>query len=202
MSDTYAFAIEGLDDLAKFQDLPEKIELAAQRAINKTVVSTRKDSADRIRLQVNFAAQYLTGPDGRLPITKFAKPGALEAVITGRHRPTSLARFTTGSVNKKTGVQVEVKPGRVRFMRRAFLMRLRAGAGITDTRFNLGLALRLRPGESVQNKRDMVRISGNLYLLYGPSVDQVFRTVAEDVSPSAADRLESEFLRLLDLDLK
>jgi hypothetical protein len=32
-------------------------------------------------------------------------------------------------------------------------------------------------------------------LLYGPSVDQVFRTVAVDISPPLLDNLQSEFLR-------
>lgn len=201
MPDAYAVVVEGLDDLRKFQDLPKKIAIAAQRAINKTVTRTRKDAADRMRLQVNFSAQYLTGPDPRLAVTKTASPGNLEAVITGRHRPTSLARFATGATKKKGGVAVEVHPGRARFMRRAFLIKLRAGQVLTDTKFNMGLAIRLKPGEQIQNKREMVRISSNLYLLYGPSVDQVFRTVSENVAPAAADFLEGEFVRLLDLEL-
>ena len=77
-------------------------------------------------------------------------------------------------------------------------MRLRAGTADIETKSNLGLALRLRPGESVLNKRQMVQVSGNLYLLYGPSVDQVFRSVAEDIAPEATDILEAEFLRLID----
>ena len=73
-------------------------------------------------------------------------------------------------------------------MNRAFLMNLRSG--------NLGLAVRLAPGERIDNKRRMVQMSNGLYLLYGPSVDQVFRSVAEDVSADAGDFLEQEFLRL------
>ena len=63
---------------------------------------------------------------------------------------------------------------------------------------NLGVAIRLKPGEVVHNKKVMQRISGNLYLLFGPSISQVFSTVREDISPETLDFAETEFLRQLD----
>jgi hypothetical protein len=41
----------------------------------------------------------------------------------------------------------------------------------------------------------MVQVDGNLYLLYGPSVDQVFRDVRFEVQAPIGDVLESSFLR-------
>jgi hypothetical protein len=200
MSAPYAFAVEGLDTLKNIENLPQQVITAARQAINKTLDHARTESARRIALQVNFSAQYLSPGEGRLAVARRATDAKLEGAIVGRHRPTSLARFATSSApNKHSGVTVVVKPGGARFMRRAFLIRLRSGATLTDTKFNLGLAIRLKPGESITNKREMVKLSGNLYLLYGPSVDQVFRTVREDIGPDALNILESEFLRLMDL---
>jgi hypothetical protein len=45
----------------------------------------------------------------------------------------------------------------------------------------------------------MIQLAGNLYLLYGPSVSQVFAGVAQDISPDMADFLDAEFNRLMEL---
>jgi hypothetical protein len=79
---------------------------------------------------------------------------------------------------------------------KAFLVRLRAGQGpVQDGAFNLGLAIRLRKGETISNKVQMVPFGGGLYLLYGPSVDQVFRGVASENAPLLADAFADEFFR-------
>jgi hypothetical protein len=198
----YAVAIEGLEAIKSLDDLPERIARAAFRAINTTADRSRTDADRAIRLQVAFAASYLAPSAGRLTVTKRANGDDLAAVITARGRPTSLARYVvSGQVGKRGGVAVEVKPGLAKFMPRAFLMRLRAGAGpVDDANFNLGLAIRLKPGESIHNKKDMVRIASGLYLLYGPAVAQVFSTVSEDIAPAEAQFLEDEFSRLVALD--
>ena len=198
---SYMVFVEGLSNL-KALELASKgnIQLAAQRAINRTADTTRTASAREIRRQVNFPAQYLTPSAGRLAVSKRAGPGSLEAIIKGQHRATSLARFVTGSTRVgKAGVTVQVQPGVAKRMSRAFLIRLPHGSGKVDTKFNLGLAIRLKPGERLQNKKKAIRMARGLYLLYGPSVDQVFQTVASDVSPEAAEKLEEEFLRLLEI---
>ena len=204
--DSYVVAVEGLDALQRFDELPGKIQRIATAVVNRTAERAKAEGARRIRDQVAFPARYLTGRRGRLSVTKKASNSELEAIVTGQHRPTSLARFA-GSRNpsaarKRGGVNVEVKPGESQFMGGAFLIKLPQGkTGVTDTQFNLGLAIRLKPGESVRNKRRMVEVSKGLYLLYGPSVDQVFRTVAGDITPDMEDWMETEFTRLVDLDL-
>ena len=77
-------------------------------------------------------------------------------------------------------------------------MKLRRGTGVYDPEnANVGLAVRLQDGKlpGGMNKKQMVQVSGNLYLLYGPSVDQVFRDVRFDVQAPVGDVLESSFLR-------
>lgn len=203
MANNFVVVVEGLSALKSIADIPANIRLNAVRAVNKTLDRTRTSSARAIRMQVAFPAEYLGANRGRLTVSRRATNNALEGSITGYHRPTSLARFASGSTARKgmkaEGVRVEVKPGVARLMRRAFLIKLPAGN--TDTKSNLGLAIRTREGQRPSKAFRPARLGKNLWLLYGPSVDQVFKTVSSDEAPGAADYLEAEFLRLMDVDL-
>jgi hypothetical protein len=198
MSDNYVVAIEGLDiQIEDLSDAEPNIRSAASRAINGALRRARTRSDREIRAQVNFPGNYLNPSTGRLTVSQNAAPTSLEGAVTARQRPTSLARFVKGNPKRGQPVRLEVSPGKTTVLPRAFLMPLRSGN--VDTKSNLGLAIRLGPGERLQNKRRFKRIASGLYLLYGPSVDQVFRTVAADEAEPTADFLETEFLRLLDL---
>ena len=204
MADRFAVMVEGIKDLKELQDIKKNVRLAATQAINKTAAAGRTEIARNIRSQVNFPASYVAPGGKRLYVSKLATQSSLEARITARTRATSLARFVTSANKGTAGVVVEVQPGKARLMKRAFLIKLPAGSGDIDTKFNMGLAVRLRPGESLKNKRQSRMMAKGLYLLYGPSVDQVFRAAdgsgaAEDAVPSIITRLEREFHRLLDL---
>lgn len=192
---SYGVTIEGLANLKSMDDVKDNIGISAVRAINKTAERARARSATEIRQQVAFSAQYLAPSGGRLTVTKQATRADLSSVITGRDRPTSLARFSSGGATRGAGVRVEVAPGRSRYMKRAFLIKLRAGTGSVESKFNMGLAIRLRAGETIQNKKKAVKMEKGLYLLYGPSVAQVFRTVSQDIAPAMAQFLEGEFIR-------
>lgn len=204
MAERFAVLVEGIKDLQELQGLKKNVRLAAVQAINKTATSGRADLARNIRDQVNFPASYVSPSSKRLYVSKMATQSNLEAKITARTRATSLARFVTSSNQGTKGVVVEVHPGKARLMKRAFLIKLPAGTGDIDTKFNMGLAIRLKAGERLTNKRQARMMSKGLYLLYGPSVDQVFRAAdgsgaAEDAVPKLEARLEREFFRLLDL---
>jgi hypothetical protein len=204
MADNWAVFVEGLDDLKSMDRMKPAIRLAAARAINKITRDGRVEIARDIRDQVHFPASYVSPGQKRLYVSQQATTGNLEGKITARSRATSLARFVQGTPRRGQGVRVEVQPGRSRYMKRAFLIRLPAGNSDVDTKYNMGLAIRLRPGESLKNKREARLLEKNLYLLYGPSVDQVFRArdgsgVATDVAPKLATNLSREFLRLLEI---
>ena len=199
MSATYVFAVEGLDAITSIEALPAEVLTAARQAVNKTTERARALGARRIREQVAFLARYLSGEDARLKITKRAQGLSLTGVVAGRSRPTSLARFaTSGRVGRRGGVRVQVKPGSARAMPGAFLMRLKSGKSFSDSSFNLGLAVRTKGGKPKTAYKPF-RITDKLWLLYGPSVDQVFRSVAPEIAPAMGDFLEDEFNRLLDL---
>lgn len=205
MADRYAAVVEGLESLDQVAGLEADIKTAAYRAINDTATWGRTRIAEQINSEINLPPGYLRPSTGRLTVESKAQKARLEAVISARGRPTSLARFVVGSPRpgSRGGVHVRVK-NETAFMRRAFLIRLRSGDQLTETNFNMGLAIRLRPGERLDNKRDFVQMKNGLYLLYGPSVDQVFRAndesgVAEDLSPDIAAKLETEFRRQMGL---
>lgn len=196
--------IRGLDDLQSlFEQLPEIADEAAQLAVNDAARFGRSASSREIREQVAFKAGYLgsanDGADANLAIAKYASSDDQEAVIRARDPATSLARFATTQPRfggGQKGVRVRVEPGSTKSMRRAFFIRLKRGQGaVTDDNFNLGLAIRLKKGERVENKRTMKAIGGGLYLLYGPSVAQVFDDVAIELQDDISNKLLSEFVR-------
>lgn len=200
MADQYLMVVEGLQDLKDFDDLNPRIITAAYRAINKATDRGRAAAAREMLKQVNFPHSYLRGSNSRLRVSQKATADRLEGVITGRQRPTSLARFVAGPKSSARGIRVQVKPGRSKIIKNAFLMPLRAGNSDTGPNSNLGLAVRTRRGQRPVGAYKPTQVSDNLWLLYGPSVDQVFKTVREDVSPGVEEALENEFLRLLRLE--
>lgn len=183
--------VSGLDEMQQYLALmPERATKAASLAINQTADRGGLSAIRKaMRQEIAFPAGYLE-KQRRLGVTQRATESDLEAVITGRGRPTSLARFVSG------GRSVRVNPGRSSSLSKAFLIKLKAGQGpVSEDAFNVGLAIRLKRGERIANKRDMVPFAAGLYLLYGPSVDQVFRTVAAEKAPEIADILVAEFKR-------
>jgi hypothetical protein len=183
--------LQGLDHL--FRMAPAEANKAAKLAINQT--AQRKAiplSRDAMVKQVSWPADYLRRED-RFGMAYWATDTRLEAGVRARRDATSLARFTgLSSVPPRgTKLTVRVQPGKRTTLKHSFLVRLRSG--------NLGLAVRLRPNEPLLNTVGAKIIHGGplngVALLYGPSVDQVFRTVAVDVSEPTLDYLTTEFLR-------
>lgn len=201
---TVDLTMRGLDDVRKMvAGIPETVDRASAFAINEAITFGQAESSRRIREQVAFSASYIgnaTNPDARLRVAKKAKLGDLEGVIAGRMRPTSLAQFQQGAKLGKGGfVRVKVSAtGGSKRIPGAFPIKLRRGNGVYDAEnSNEGIAVRLKDGKlpDGMNKKQMVNVSGNLYLLYGPSVDQVFRDVRFDVQGPVGEVLESAFLR-------
>jgi len=199
----------GLRDLKKFYDLaPKEATQSARIAIN--TAAERKGlvlAKNAMAMQVNFPRGYFNevgrGGKPNFGIGHRATDKNLEATIAGRQEPTSLARFATerasfikGRHARGTPVTVSVHPGRAQtFKRNAFFLRLKNN--------NIGLGIRLKDGESLTNTVGAKIITDGplkgVALLYGPSVDQIFRTVAVDISPEVLDALTVEFLRQFEL---
>lgn len=192
--------LDGLKEY--FNRFPDISKVAMRIAINDTVKGKgmaliRNSMTD----QVNFNKSYLTGD--RLGVAKLATNENPEAIIRSRDRATSLARFATSStVGKKaeSGVTVRVKRGKTTFIKKGWLVRLRAGASKSEDNYNIGLAVRLGPGETVAHKNTTHRswlVKGQVALLYGPSVAQVFNDTRSTVIEPFGNLVEAEFLRQL-----
>ena len=194
---------EGLDEFADLMaKFPEASVTAQRMAINQVAQRGALNLArDAILGEINFPKDYLKGD--RLKVSKLATDNSLEAVITARKRATSLARFAAPGTplgsNARRGVRVQVKTaGGSILLRRAWLVRLRQGASLTEDAYNVGLAVRVRPGESIIGKRTVHKswlVKDAVALLYGPSVDQVFREVADQIAPRVAQMTAAEFQR-------
>lgn len=194
----FDFNIRGVLDLENFlAATPDRTRRAVSLAMNDVLGGqglARYRKA--IAAEVNFPAGYV---DDKVTFDKRATVNDLTASVVGRQRPTSLARFAAGgSVGAKGGVTVRIKGGASSYMPDAFLVRLKQGASISDDGFNLGLAIRLKEGTTL-NKRDtsrMVHLEKNVVLLYGPSVDQILRNeVSEETTPEVVDAIANEFFR-------
>ena len=206
MAEAFALVIEGLETLKSIDDLPQNIIKAARIAVNDAATRGRTAMGREVLSQVNFPTDYVAPRNKRLYVSKNARNTDLEAIITARSRPTSLARFAKESKpgRGKEGVRVEVKRGAVRTLPGAFLIRLRSGSALTDTKFNMGLAIRTENGKPPPGYKP-APLGNGLWLLYGPSVSQLIHSeknnggVATDLTPDIQQMLEDEFWRQMEL---
>ncbi len=198
--------MRGLPGLATyFKEFSGISEQAARLSINSTARFASRLASKRIREQVAFARSYI-GAAGdstsKVRIKHFAKTNDLSAVVATRDRPTSLARFATSAPTFKRRAKGQRAPrvrvktgGGMAQLRRGFFVKLRRGVIVSEDQFNIGLAVRLRKGESLQATQKASPLGGGAYLLYGPSVAQVFDTVRDDIAPEVADFAAFEFAR-------
>lgn len=198
--------LRGLAGLASyFRDFSGISEQAARLSINSTARFAARLASKQVRAQVAFARSYI-GAAGdstsKIRVKQYASSGDLAAVVAARDRPTSLARFATGTptfgvrgkFSRAPRVQIKTAGGTT-VVRRGFFIKLRRGAIVTEDQVNIGLAIRLKKGETLQATQKASPLGGGAYLLYGPSVAQVFDTVRDDIAPDVADFASFEFAR-------
>ncbi len=184
-----------------FRTMPEMTARAMRLAINGTVKGRGMTEIKKQMLnEIAFPNGYLNGD--RLKVATLATDTRLEASIVGRKRATSLARFVTGNPvvgsKRKDGLSVRVKSGRTTYLKNAFLVKLNKGASYSEDNYNVGLAVRLAPGEQLSNKNSTHKawlVPRKVARLYGPSVDQVFEGVSVSVGPALGDMVAAEFYR-------
>ncbi|WP_189524462.1 MULTISPECIES: phage tail protein [unclassified Mesorhizobium] len=188
--------------LPSIGEVTADVETALVRAINRTADRSRTRAARAAREQVAFPASYVSPSSKRLWVKTRARRGALIATIEGRGQATSLARFSRqgvlsgGSRHVGGKINVTVKPGQTKSISRAFIIRLKNN--------NLGLAVRTSGGAPAGAYKPK-SIGKNLWLLYGPSVDQALAAASneggifQEMTPETLDDLEAEFTRQMEL---
>lgn len=187
----------GLSDFARFvEQLPDLAVEAAYLAVNEAARDTVPAIKRQMRKEINFPSGYLN--KDRLGVRRKATKDRLEAVISGRDRATSLARFAEGATRENTRgrpITVKVKTGHQTRLNRAFIVDLKNG--------NKGLAIRLPKGQTPSSAYKPVPLTRGggketgAWLLYGPSVDQVMKGVAGEVQTDIGEMLSRNFLRQL-----
>lgn len=198
---TATIVASGLDEFARFfESVPDLAKEAAFFAVNDTSRDTIPLLKRTMRTQINFPSKYLNAE--RLSVRRRATRASLEATISGRDRPTSLARFAEGATpenSRRAPIIVQIKPGKKKVLNKpgakvkAFLVRLRNN--------NVGLAVRLPKGQTLKNSQGAIpltrgkRPDENVYLLYGPSVDQVLQGVIPESTDEITAMLQKNFLR-------
>lgn len=207
---TIEIDIAPLEKLARrMSDLGRSgVDNAARIAINDGARFAVRVGTKDIASQINLSQRYISGgPNPRLGVVNFASNSNLEAVVRGRDRPTSLAQFsrTTRSFGRQRlapSVKVD-RSGSSKRIPGSFFMRLRRGTQMDGDNANVGLAVRLKPGQRIPGKRVMGKPSrSGLYLLYGPSVGQAFRSSAERAADATETRISNAFARAMALGLK
>lgn len=158
---------------------------ALVRAVNHAASRARTRGSRLIRDEVKLPAAYV---NERLKVRSKASATDPTAVISGRGRATQLSRFGARQLTTKAklpgkrrlaGARVEVTPGQKKVMPGAWLMKQKGG--------NTGLMIRTGP------KRNDYKA------LYGPSVDQLWQNIREQVAPEVEDTMLLELIRQLDL---
>ncbi len=189
--------IDGLAEVrAALARAPRAAQRAAKLALNDTARKMRTAGSKAIRQQVNLKASYV---NKHLRVSERARPKQLTAVISATKRPVLLSRYGAKQLTRKAkhparskgdplrgispgrkaaGVSVKVKAQRKK-MRGAFLVPGLRGSGV------MGVAIRTGAGPNA------------IKVLHGPSVDQVWRDVREDIAPEAEAHLSREYRRQL-----
>ena len=206
---TVLLEVSGIPEFARLSELAPKIATRAARlAINQTTERKGlKMARDAMQAQVHFPRGYFNETDSKTGLAKFgmyyyATDQRLSAGVIARKAPTSLARFAvnrnvftrTGRNRRGQPIKVEINPGRVTSLDRAFFIRLKSD--------NIGVGIRLKNGETLTNTTGAKIIRNGplagVAILYGPSVEQVFSTVAADILPPLMEATSLEFLRQFD----
>lgn len=162
------------------------LDAVLANSVNRTSTWAKKEAEDRIRRHVAFPAGYLT-KNGRLGFSRasYLKP---TASIMARFKPnllTTFAKNVPAAIKQRATPAVEVRPGVVSFMEKAFYVRLKTG--------QMAIAMRekdYRDRYGAPRRKPF----GGIVLLHAPSIDQNFFIQATDIGDDVLTRLRAEVL--------
>jgi hypothetical protein len=179
-------AIAGLENaLARF---PVAAKQAAVLAVNDTVDWSKTQIKAGIKQQVNLPEDSIT--PARFGIRQRATSGRLEAVLSASNAPLGLIRFVTSArVRGAKNIRVRIKPrGKEQVLDKAFLIPTPGAPG--------AFALAIRAPGGLSKSRAARRIPGtDIYILSGPSPNQLLGNLAPALVPQIETRLSREWQR-------
>lgn len=163
---------------------------ALLRAVNDTGRWAHKEAQTRVTKDLNWPGGYINAKTlGLKPATDF-KVGA---TIQARTRPSTMTRFALSGqkLRNKNGIRFEVRKGQQKTLKKAFFF--------GGKNMNALVAMREHSYKELPNVTAGKYVWNGLVFLYGPSVDQVFKTHRDGqggIASQALDKLEQDFLRL------
>lgn len=182
---------KGLSDaISDLVDLPTNMRKALVSAVNAVVPEAYSLSVERITDQVALTKAYVKS---RLYISQTATLQDPLAVISGRVRSTQLRRYQGTQLyapaklpgkRRLAGTSVRVKTGgATKVLNHAWIIKLKYGDLDAKAGKTIGIAMRTGSGRN------------DYRILYGPSVDQVFRDVKDEIRPEVEQMLSAEVLK-------
>lgn len=197
--------LRGLETVEKyFVTLPDRTNKALKLAVNDAALYGARLGKKQIMAEVNRSSAYLGNPknvNSKLARIKTASVNDLESIVQANHRLASLAGFSNSPVSfgrPKSAIKVKVGKGGAKEVKRGFFIRLKKGDVLTEDNYNLGIAIRLKPGEKVGNKKVSKAKDSRIAVLYGPSVEQMFNRITPEIADDVLAFAEREFLRQFD----
>ncbi len=180
---------KGIDSLTRY------IERLGDGA-NKAAVMAVNDTAEwaRVRIKRQMQTEIQLGESAfanrQFYVSRRANTADLQAILTASRQPYSLSRFKVGEpeFGPKAGpVKVRIKTGgSTQTLKRAFYVRAPNGA--------VGVAVRSKT--PLDKSRGARRIKGtDVFVLFGPSPDQLMRRIAPASVPAVETYLNREFSR-------
>lgn len=179
----------GLDEAkAAFSELPANLRAALIRSINNVVPTAYDLGVEKITSQVALTKTYVKS---RLYVSQKASNTDPMAVISGRVRSTQLRRYSGTQLfapaklpgkRRLAGTSVKVKAGgSPKTLNHAWIIKLKYGE--QDAKMGLTMGIAQRTGSGRNDYR----------ILYGPSVDQVWRDAKEEIRPEVEQLLADEW---------
>lgn len=193
----------GIQGLATFvARTPEVAAEAAKLAVGDAAEWGRNLSKREMVSAVNLPADALAGR--RFRISQRPTTANPEAVISADNNPLGLSRFVVGpgkvgmpgpqTRTLRGGTTTQWPKGGDRGDY-AFLIKVGPGKKGSAPAVRAGFGLAIRTTRPMENSREAFKIGKDLYLLFGPSVDQMFGQLMPQIVPRVEAKLQTEFAR-------
>jgi len=188
-------ALENITSVGNLREALERHGPTLLRAVNDAGRWAHAEARKRVQADdINWPGGYINDKTLSFrPARDLLRGNSGSAIIKARSRPSTLTRFNaaTAQDGKTRGVRVEVIRGKPKTIWKAFF-----------GRFDDNVLVMMREGDY----RQLPHINAHKYVwnglvsLYGPSVDQVFKTHRDGpdgIANQALDRLEDAFAELM-----
>ena len=177
---------------------------ALVNTLNKSATFSKKESTAQIVSEVNLASNYVAA---RLFVRKRAKAGDLTAIVTGEERGTLLERYPYSISGENATVRVN-RAGSALVIKGARMVNLRGSGEKVIGMFNkdymevLTKGLHKGEGATAGKRKKLYQVEARAAKkpygrspLDSRSINQLFKSVREDIQPKLARFMRGEFLK-------